>query len=45
MVSGYGECDEVYRNYPLDKLGWELGKPSPLLVEYVEKDFCRKAKP
>ncbi len=42
MGSDYGEWDEVYRNYPLDELGWELGKPRPLLVEYVEKGLLPK---
>jgi ubiquinone/menaquinone biosynthesis C-methylase UbiE len=44
MGSNYGEWDEVYRNYPLDELGWELGKPRPLLVEYVEKGLLPKGK-
>ena len=44
MGSDYGEWDEVYRNYPLDELGWELGKPRTLLVEYMEKGLLPKGK-
>ena len=36
MASKYAEWDEVYRTYSLDELGWELGKPRPILVEYFE---------
>jgi 2-polyprenyl-3-methyl-5-hydroxy-6-metoxy-1,4-benzoquinol methylase len=44
MGSDYREWDEVYRNYPLDELGWELGKPRPILVEYMEKGLLPKGK-
>jgi len=44
MSSSYTEWDEVYRNYPLEELGWELGKPRPILVEFVEKDWIPKGK-
>lgn len=37
MGSQYTKWDEVYRNYPLDQLGWELGKPRPILEHYMEK--------
>jgi SAM-dependent methyltransferase len=36
MCSDYAEWDEYYRKYPLEELGWELGKPRPILVEYSE---------
>jgi SAM-dependent methyltransferase len=36
-MSDYREWDQFYRNYPLEELGWELGKPRPILVEYLEK--------
>lgn len=35
MCSQYSEWDEVYREAPLEELGWELGKPRPILVEYL----------
>jgi SAM-dependent methyltransferase len=38
------EWEQIYRNYPFNKLGWELGKPRPILVEYVEKKLVRKGK-
>jgi ubiquinone/menaquinone biosynthesis C-methylase UbiE len=44
MGSNYREWDEYYQKYPLDELGWELGKPRPLLVEYVKKGLVKKGK-
>src|SRR3989304_3893887 len=44
MSSGYNEWDQIYRKYPLEELGWELGKPRPLLVEFVEKGLIKKGK-
>jgi SAM-dependent methyltransferase len=44
MSSNYSEWDEFYRNYPLEELGWELGKPRPILVEYVESGLIPKGK-
>ncbi|MFB3888528.1 MAG: methyltransferase domain-containing protein [Candidatus Bathyarchaeia archaeon] len=44
MSSGYGEWDEVYRLYPSTAWGWELGKPRPVLVEFVEKGRVRKGR-
>ena len=35
----YSEWDEYYKSYPLDRLGWELGRPRPILVEYLQKGF------
>ncbi len=43
MGSHYSEWDDIYRNYPLEELGWELGKPRPILVEYMEKGLLPKA--
>jgi SAM-dependent methyltransferase len=36
FLSDYSEWDATYRSYPLEELGWELGKPRPILVEHVE---------
>jgi 2-polyprenyl-3-methyl-5-hydroxy-6-metoxy-1,4-benzoquinol methylase len=44
MVSDYGEWNEIYRSYPLGSLGWELGKPRPILVEFVENGLIKKGK-
>jgi 2-polyprenyl-3-methyl-5-hydroxy-6-metoxy-1,4-benzoquinol methylase len=43
-MSSYREWDEFYRDYPLDELGWELGKPRPILVEYLEKGLLPKGR-
>ncbi|MCW3995547.1 MAG: class I SAM-dependent methyltransferase [Candidatus Bathyarchaeota archaeon] len=43
-MSNYRQWDEYYREYPLEDLGWELGKPRPILVEYVEKGLIPKGK-
>ena len=42
MCANYAEWDEYYRKYPLSELGWELGKPRSLLVEFVEKGLVGK---
>src|SRR4030067_3277335 len=44
MVSSDNEWDRIYRKYPLEELGWELGKPRPILREYVEKGLIKKGK-
>ena len=44
MSSGYAEWDEYYRKYPVEELGWELGKPRPLLVEHVENELIPQCK-
>jgi ubiquinone/menaquinone biosynthesis C-methylase UbiE len=44
MDSGYDEWDQIYRQYPLEELGWELGKPRPILVEFIEKRLIKKGK-
>ena len=36
-MSDYSEWEKYYQEYPLDELGWELGKPRPILVEYLQK--------
>ena len=44
MSSIKDEWDQIYRKYPLEELGWELGKPRPILVEFVEKGLIKKGK-
>jgi ubiquinone/menaquinone biosynthesis C-methylase UbiE len=44
MGSNYDEWDQIYRKYPLKSLGWELGRPRPILVEFVEKGLIKKGK-
>jgi len=44
FLSDYREWDQYYRNYPLEELGWELGKPRAILVEYLEKGLLPKGK-
>ena len=43
MSSNYEEWDEIYRKYPLESLGLELGRPRPNLVEFLEKGLIKKA--
>jgi ubiquinone/menaquinone biosynthesis C-methylase UbiE len=44
MSSDYEEWDQIYRKYPLKSLVWELGRPRPILVEFVEKGLIKKGK-
>jgi ubiquinone/menaquinone biosynthesis C-methylase UbiE len=44
MTSNYGEWDQIYRRYPIESWGWELGKPRPILVEFVEKGLIKRGK-
>ncbi len=44
MNSNYDEWDQIYRRYPMESWGWELGKPRPILVEFVEKGLIKKAR-
>lgn len=44
MCSEYAEWDEYYRRYPLDELGWELGRPRPILVEHVNAGLLPKGR-
>jgi 2-polyprenyl-3-methyl-5-hydroxy-6-metoxy-1,4-benzoquinol methylase len=44
MCSNYSEWDEYYSKYPVEELGWELGKPRPILVEHVENGRIPKGK-
>ena len=44
MSSDYEEWDQIYRKYPLESLRWELGRPRPILVEFVEKGLIKKGK-
>ncbi len=41
-MSNYSEWDRYYREYPLEELGWELGRPRPILVEYLQKGLVPK---
>jgi ubiquinone/menaquinone biosynthesis C-methylase UbiE len=43
-MGAYEEWDLVYRNYPLEELGWELGKPRPILVDYLRAGLLPKGK-
>jgi ubiquinone/menaquinone biosynthesis C-methylase UbiE len=43
-MTDYSRWDELYRRYPLEELGWELGKPRPILAEYMEKRLIPKGK-
>ncbi len=43
-MSNYLDWDQFYRDYPLEELGWELGKPRPILVEFMEKRLLPKGK-
>jgi ubiquinone/menaquinone biosynthesis C-methylase UbiE len=36
-MSNYSEWDRYYRENPLEDLGWELGKPRPILAKYLRK--------
>lgn len=42
MNSTYDEWDAIYRKYPVNTWGWELGKPRPILVEFIEKGLIKK---
>jgi 2-polyprenyl-3-methyl-5-hydroxy-6-metoxy-1,4-benzoquinol methylase len=44
MSSNYNDWDQIYRKYSLESLGWELGKPRPILVGFVEKGLIKKGK-
>ena len=44
MNSSYDKWDQIYRKYPLEELGWELGRPRPILVEFIEKGLIKKGK-
>jgi ubiquinone/menaquinone biosynthesis C-methylase UbiE len=43
-TSDENEWEQICRNYLLNELGWKLGKPRPILVEYVAKKLVRKGK-
>ena len=44
MSNSYYEWDQIYRKNPLNTLGWELGRPRPILVEIIKKDLINKGK-
>jgi ubiquinone/menaquinone biosynthesis C-methylase UbiE len=41
-MSDYSMWDKYYHEYPLEELGWELGKPRPVLVKYLSKGLLPK---
>ena len=44
MSSNYKRWDLIYKKYPLKELGWELGRPRDILVEYMNKEMIRPGK-
>ena len=44
MCADYSDWDAIYRRFPLGELGWELGKPRPILVEFIEKGLIPKGR-
>lgn len=36
-MTDYSGWDSIYRQVPTNELGWELGEPRPILVEYLTK--------
>ena len=44
MSSNYKRWDLIYKKYPLNELGWELGRPRDILVEYMNKEMIRPGK-
>jgi 2-polyprenyl-3-methyl-5-hydroxy-6-metoxy-1,4-benzoquinol methylase len=43
-ISDENEWEQICHNLPLNELGWKLGKPRPIKVEYVENKLVRKGK-
>jgi 2-polyprenyl-3-methyl-5-hydroxy-6-metoxy-1,4-benzoquinol methylase len=43
-MANYRKWDEIYRLYPIEKLGWELGKPRPILVKYLQNGLLPKGR-
>ena len=44
MSNSYDEWDQIYRRNSLNTLGWELGRPRPILMEIIQKDLINKGK-
>ncbi len=44
MNSNYEDWDYIYRNYPLNELPWELGRPREILVRLVEEGTINPGK-
>ena len=44
LIESIQEEIEIYRKYSVKSWGWELGKPRPILVEFVEKGLIKKGK-
>ncbi len=44
MNSNDNKWEQIYRTYSPSELGWELGKPRPILIEFIEKGLIHKGK-
>jgi 2-polyprenyl-3-methyl-5-hydroxy-6-metoxy-1,4-benzoquinol methylase len=44
MSNIYNKWDIIYQKNPLNTLGWELGKPRPILVKILQKGLITKGK-
>ena len=44
MPPKYDSWEKIYQKNPLDTLGWELGKPRPVLVELLKNKIIQKGK-
>lgn len=44
MSNSYNKWDLIYQKNPLNTLGWELGRPRPILVKIIEKGLINKGK-
>src|SRR3972149_12072790 len=42
--SYYKDWDRIYREYPLETWGWELGKPRKTLVDLIESGKIKQGK-
>ena len=42
MTFNYNKWDTIYRKNPLNTLGWELGRPRPVLVELIDKCYPKR---
>lgn len=43
-LSNYSRWDKYYQTYPLSELGWELGKPRPILVKLFKAGLVPRGK-
>ncbi len=42
FMTDYSEWDSIYRQVPVNELGWELRKPRPILVEQLKKGLIHR---